>query len=133
MRIIAFIFCMLITLSLCYIHTCRLQGAKYRKLAIIVDGRQRADLVLAASLKGLKTNPFNINLHGYAAHALMNMKEYKPALMHLNIMLKYYPYNLNALFNTMYANFYTGNIENAFKLLDRIQRIQPKYVLGEKT
>lgn len=120
--------CLLLTLSLCYVHAARLTGAKYRKLAIIVDGRQRADLVLAASMKGLAANPFNINLHGYATHALMNLKEYEPALMHAKIMLKYYPNDLNAMINAARALVYTGKIPEALEMRDRVKKIQPRYI-----
>lgn len=120
--------CILLTLSLCYIHAARLTSAKYRKLAIICDGRQRADLVLKASMKGLAANPFNINLHGYAAYALMNLKEYEPALMHAKIKLKYYPNDLNALINASRALVYTGNIRAALNMRDRVKKIQPRYI-----
>lgn len=120
--------CILLTISLCYIHAARLTGAKYRKLAIICDGRQRADLVLAASIKGLAANPFNVNLHGYAARALLNLKEHEPALMHANIMLKYYPNDLNALINASRACYYTGNVRAALNMRDRVKKIQPRYI-----
>ena len=121
-------FCILLTISLCYVHGARLAGAKYRKLALIADGRQRPDLVLAACQKGLAANPYNVSLHGYAAHALMDQKKYPEALKHLNITLNYYPNDLNALFNSAFANFYTGNLQKAFEMRDRIKKIKPSYI-----
>jgi tetratricopeptide (TPR) repeat protein len=130
MRATACIVLILVTIALVYAHMARLQSAKYRHLALIVEKRGLPDLVLKASLKGLAWNPFNINLHGYAARAQMQKKDYRKALYHLKIMLRYYPNDLNALINSAWANYYTGNFKEALKMQERVKSINPSYVKG---
>jgi len=129
-KILALILSAVGLIGLIVFHSARLEGERYRQLARRLDMSGRNDLFLRAALEGLRRNPWNVRLHGYAGHALMNEKRYPEALAHLKIMNRYYPYELNGLANAMFANWYLGDRAKAFAIRDRIAAIKPRYVAG---
>jgi len=128
MRISAFIASLIVLIGLVYIHSVRLEGLRYERLARVAEVQNRPGLVLFYALSGLAVNPKNIMLNGYAGTALKNLKKYKAAIMHLEVMQKYYPNHLNTLINSAFAYYYAGNTKKAYEMRDRVARIKPSYV-----
>lgn len=126
-RTVVGIFCVLATFILFNIHATRLIGLKYQRLAYIAEKQERYNKMLDFALVGLKKNPYNIDLNGYAGGALLRFNKNDKALIYLKLFLEYYPYHLNVLVNQAIAyrgiQDWSGYIETA-KRIDQIFLIE---------
>jgi len=122
-RIIIGAFCVLFTVLLINIHFIRLAGLNNQMLALGAERQGLTNKMLYHSLIGLKENPYNINLNGYAGAALIKLKKYSLALGHLNLFLKYYPNNINALLNEAFIYRETRDIKGYSESVNKIVKI----------
>lgn len=126
-RFVTGLLCLVFLFFLFQFHSARLTGLKFQKLAWVSEKQKTPARTIYFAREGLKINPYNIVLHGFLGVGLIDIKAPGPALRHLNLMLKYYPYHLNALYNAAIANYQLKNIKEYTSLAYRIERINPKY------
>lgn len=122
------IFCILLTVLIAFGHFVRLSGLRYHRLAFAAERNGHKNYSLLYSLKGLRINPYNIRLNGYAAVSLYHQGHADLGLQHLEAMLKYYPHHLNALINAASGYKYLGRMDKFREMNDRIAKIDPGYV-----